>query len=80
MSEPALVTAERAAELTGYGTVRRFRGAVLRGVMPQPLDSRARPQMWSWPEIKTRLKDTPKESEDLTLVNRLDELLNLKAS
>lgn len=69
---PLLVTAIQAAELTGYGTERRFRYAVERGIMPQPYDTDVRPMLWSRAEIEARLPsgNNPSQSPGLRALNK----------
>ena len=51
MKTPLLLNAKEAAEYSGYGDERKFRGAVNRGKMPLAYDTKVRPQLWSRDEI-----------------------------
>lgn len=57
-----LLTASEAAEYLGYKSARRFRAAVSRGVMPEPLDAMAKPQLWSLHQLNKALEGTLKGS------------------
>jgi hypothetical protein len=50
-----MLTAEEAADVTGYRTAARFCRAVMRGEMPHPHAAGARPQLWSRAAIEAML-------------------------
>ncbi len=56
--QPLALPARKICKLAGYETERRFRLAVERGVMPKPIDPRAKPQLWSMAEVEARLNPT----------------------
>jgi len=72
----AMLTAEQAADYAGYGTVRKFRLAIKRGVMPKPRDPDARPQLWSRFEIDGVLMPQGQRAHTQDL-EKLDRVLGL---
>lgn len=61
-----MLTAQEAAQVTGYGSVARFRNAVKRRRMPQPADPETRPQLWSRAEIEAKLNPSQNKAHDDT--------------
>lgn len=68
-----LVDAREAARFTGYRTERRFRAAVSRGVMPGPLDARAKPQLWSEDQLAAAMRgEYAKANDDDPIMARIN--------
>ena len=74
--KPRTLTAAEAAVYAGYETERRFRLAVGRGAMPQPMDPDTRPQLWSVAHIDAHLNPTAESVQDAE-VKALDQALGL---
>ena len=73
---PKMLSAAEAAVYAGYKTERRFRLAVRRGIMPEPIDWDTRPQLWSVAQIDARLNPTAESVQDAD-VRALDQALGL---